>query len=71
MTNSLLVEDSKLLRMATERALVRARNQVSTATDGGDAIELARKQKRDLIRTQQGFGRTCFRVSGQVGIGPG
>lgn len=49
MTKILLVEDSKFLRMATERALVRAGYQVSTATDGVDAVELARKQKPDLI----------------------
>lgn len=49
MTKIVLVEDSTFLRMAAERALVRAGYQVSTATDGLDAIELARKQKPDLI----------------------
>lgn len=49
MTKILLVEDSKFLRMATERALARAGYKVSTAEDGLDAIELARKEKPDLI----------------------
>jgi len=49
MTKILLVEDSKFLRMATERALARAGYKVTTAEDGLDAIELARKEKPDLI----------------------
>lgn len=49
MTKILLVEDSKFLRMATERALARAGYKVNTAIDGVDAIELARKEKPDLI----------------------
>jgi CheY-like chemotaxis protein len=34
MTKILLVDDSKFLRMATERALTRAGYEVSTAEDG-------------------------------------
>lgn len=49
MTKILLVDDSKFLRMATERALMRAGYNVSTATDGMQAIELARKEQPDLI----------------------
>lgn len=49
MTKILLVEDSKFLRMATERALARAGYVVSTAADGIQAIELARKEQPDLI----------------------
>lgn len=49
MTKILLVEDSKFLRMATERALLRAGYKVSTAEDGLEAIELAQKEKPDLI----------------------
>jgi len=49
MTKILLVDDSKFLRMATERALARAGYQVSTATDGMHAIELARTEQPDLI----------------------
>lgn len=49
MTKILLVDDSKFLRMATERALARAGYDVSTATDGMQAIELAKKEQPDLI----------------------
>lgn len=49
MTKILLVDDSKFLRMATERALARAGYDVSTATDGMRAIELAKKEQPDLI----------------------
>ena len=49
MTKILLVEDSKFLRMATERALVRAGYLVLTADDGPKAIELARGERPDVI----------------------
>ena len=49
MTKILLVDDSKFLRMAMERALARAGYGVSTAADGECALELARREKPDLI----------------------
>jgi len=49
MTKILLVEDSKFLRMATERALVRAGYILCTGADGAHAMELARKEKPDVI----------------------
>lgn len=49
MTKILLVEDSKFLRMATERALARAGYIVSTANDGAKAIEQARSERPDVI----------------------
>jgi CheY-like chemotaxis protein len=49
MTKILLVDDSKFLRLATERALARAGYEVSTATDGDDALKIAREQKPDVI----------------------
>lgn len=49
MTKILLVEDSKFLRMATERALTRAGYAVSTAVDGPNALEAARSEKPNLI----------------------
>jgi len=49
MTKILLVDDSKFLRLATERALARAGYDVSTATDGEEAIEMARGEHPDLI----------------------
>ena len=49
MTKILLVEDSKFLRLATERALARAGYEVSTATDGEKALELARQKMPDVI----------------------
>lgn len=49
MTKILLVDDSKFLRLATERALMRAGYDVSSATDGRNALELAREKLPDLI----------------------
>jgi CheY-like chemotaxis protein len=45
----LLVEDSKFLRIATERALVRAGYETTSATDGLEALKLAREGSPDLI----------------------
>jgi CheY-like chemotaxis protein len=45
MTKILLVDDSKFLRMATERALARAGYLVITASDGPKAIERKRQTK--------------------------
>jgi CheY-like chemotaxis protein len=49
MTKILLVDDSKFLRMATERALARAGYQVTTAEDGPSVLEKARREKPDVI----------------------
>jgi CheY-like chemotaxis protein len=49
MTKILLVDDSKFLRLATERALSRAGYDVSTANDGERALEIAREKKPDVI----------------------
>ncbi len=49
MTKILLVDDSKFLRIATERALARAGYEVTTATDGERALEMARTTMPDLI----------------------
>ena len=49
MTKILLVDDSKFLRLATERALSRAGYEVSTANDGERALEIARDKKPDVI----------------------
>jgi CheY-like chemotaxis protein len=48
-TKILLVDDSKFLRLATERALARAGYQVSAANDGEHALEMARSERPDLI----------------------
>jgi CheY-like chemotaxis protein len=48
-TKILLVEDSKFLRLATERALARAGYEVFTAIDGEHAMEAARGNRPDLI----------------------
>ena len=45
----LLVEDSKFLRMANERALSRAGFQVSTAADGEEALQVANDKLPDII----------------------
>jgi CheY-like chemotaxis protein len=49
MTKILLVDDSKFLRLATERALARAGYEVSSACDGEDALRLARETAPDVI----------------------
>ena len=49
MIKILLVEDSKFLRMATERALTRAGYEMSSAIDGEEALRLAREKMPDLI----------------------
>jgi CheY-like chemotaxis protein len=49
MTKVLLVDDSKFLRLATERALSRAGYQVSTAMDGEEALKIAREENPDVI----------------------
>lgn len=48
-TKILLVDDSKFLRLATERALVRAGYEVCSAMDGERALEIAREKKPDVI----------------------
>jgi CheY-like chemotaxis protein len=45
----LLVEDSKFLRLATERALTRAGYQMTTAADGDEALRMALENRPDLI----------------------
>jgi len=45
----LLVEDSKLLRKATGRALARAGYDVSLAADGEEALLMANENRPDLI----------------------
>jgi CheY-like chemotaxis protein len=45
----LLAEDSKFLRMATERALARAGYEVCSAADGEEALRMAREKVPDLI----------------------
>jgi CheY-like chemotaxis protein len=45
----LLVEDSKFLRMATERDLTNAGYLVSTASDGEEALQVAKDKLPDII----------------------
>lgn len=45
----LLVDDSKFLRISTERALARVGYDVITAVDGEEAIALARQRKPDIM----------------------
>ena len=48
-TNVLLVEDSKLLKIAGERMLTKAGFLVTTAQDGEEALRIARHNVPDLI----------------------
>jgi len=48
-TKILLVEDSRFLRIATERALAKAGFAVTTAADGMEALQMAREGQPDLI----------------------
>jgi CheY-like chemotaxis protein len=45
----LIVEDSRFLRLATERALVRAGHVVITASDGEEGLRRAQESKPDLM----------------------
>lgn len=45
----LLVEDSKLLRLATGRALARAGYEIAFAADGDEALLMANENRPDLI----------------------
>jgi adenylate cyclase len=47
--NILIVEDSRFLRMASERALIKVGHQVISAADGEDGLRLAREGTPDLI----------------------
>lgn len=47
--NILLIDDSRFLRLANERALTRVGHTVITAPDGEKGLELARGNKLDLI----------------------
>jgi CheY-like chemotaxis protein len=49
MTKILVVEDSKFLRLATARALMRAGYAVSSAADGDTALRMAQERLPDLI----------------------
>jgi two-component system chemotaxis response regulator CheY len=49
MIKILLVEDSKFLRLATERALARAGYEMSSACDGDEALLMAPMKLPDLI----------------------
>ncbi len=48
-TRILLVDDSKFLRLATERALARAGYEVLSAADGEEAVEMAGRTQPDVI----------------------
>jgi DNA-binding response OmpR family regulator len=45
----LLIEDSRLLRITTERTLMRAGYEVITAVDGEQGLRLAVESKPDLV----------------------
>ena|SRR5437660_6904621 len=49
MLKILLVDDSKFLRLATERALARAGYSVTSAADGEQGLAMAREDLHDLI----------------------
>jgi CheY-like chemotaxis protein len=49
MKSILLVEDSRFLRLANERALTKAGYHVTTAADGEEALHLARTINPDLV----------------------
>jgi two-component system, cell cycle response regulator DivK len=49
MKSILLVEDSKFIRLATERSLVKAGYTVLSTDDGEQAVRIAREKVPDLI----------------------
>ncbi len=47
--NILIVDDSRFLRLANERALTKAGYDVISASDGEEGLRLARERKPDLV----------------------
>jgi len=47
--NILIVDDSRFLRLANERALTKAGHKGITASDGEEGLHLARERKPDLV----------------------
>ena len=47
--NILIIDDSRFLRMANERALTKAGHQVTSACDGEEGLRLASERLPDLI----------------------
>ena len=47
--NILIIDDRRFLRLANERALVRAGHHVFTASDGEEGLRLARERIPDLV----------------------
>ena len=47
--NILIVDDSKFLRMANERALIKAGHNVISAGDGEEGLRLVSERKPDLV----------------------
>jgi DNA-binding response OmpR family regulator len=45
----LIVDDSRFLRLANERALIKAGHVVITASDGEEGLRLAQERKPDLV----------------------
>ena len=45
----LIVDDSRFLRLANERALVKAGHVVVTASDGEEGLHMAQERKPDLV----------------------
>lgn len=45
----LIIDDSRFLRMANERALSKVGHRVVTASDGEEGLRMAREHKPDLI----------------------
>jgi DNA-binding response OmpR family regulator len=45
----LIVDDSRFLRLANERALVKAGHVVITASDGEEGLRMAQERKPDLV----------------------
>jgi DNA-binding response OmpR family regulator len=47
--NILIVEDSRFLRLANERALTKAGHNVISASDGAEGLRLATERRPDLV----------------------
>jgi DNA-binding response OmpR family regulator len=47
--NILIIDDSRFLRMANERALTRVGHNVVCASDGEEGLRLALERKPDLV----------------------
>jgi CheY-like chemotaxis protein len=66
----LIVDDSRFLRLANERALVKAGHIVVTASDGEEGLRMAQERKPDLVVLDMMLAK-AFWAGGAAGVAQG